>query len=122
MAAAETTISGDLPAWVICPDATVTWPDNGLLTFMIAKLTPAVATGTYYVSETLYGLSPAPQPILTNVLVAAPPNEPRQLWQYLGISMDARPGTSSPFRASIVSANESATETIDRPSRHVSVT
>ena len=82
--------SGDFPAWVICPDATVTWPDNGVLTFTIAKLTPSVATGTYYVSETLYGLSPAPQPILTNVLVAAPPTEPKQLWQYLGISMDTR--------------------------------
>lgn len=80
--------SGDFPAWAICPQATVTWPDNGVLIFSIANLTPSVATGTYYVSETLYGLSSAPQPILTNVLVAAPPTEPKQLWQYLGISMD----------------------------------
>jgi len=82
--------SGDFPAWVICPQATVTWPANGVLTFSIANLTPSVATGTYYVSETLYGLTPAPQPILTNILVAAPPTQPKQLWQYLGISMDTR--------------------------------
>jgi len=82
--------SGDFPAWVICPEATVIWPENGVLTFTISNLKPSVATGTYYVSEALYGLSPAPQPILTNVLVAAPPTEPKQLWQYLGISMDTR--------------------------------
>jgi hypothetical protein len=79
----------DFPAWVLCPEATVTWPDKGVLTFTISNLTPSVATGTYYVSETLYGLG-TPQPILTTTLVADPPTQSKLLWQYLAISMNTK--------------------------------
>jgi hypothetical protein len=83
------------PVWVLAPEASYGWGATETLQVTVENLTPTAATGTYYLTASLYNAGINRLSSYTPTLVVSnPPSQHKDLLQTLGVDVAVNPDSS----------------------------